>query len=1060
MRTRLLAFLLVVLSLPAWPGAGARAQEGDPTRSAAEARVSALEDRFEALYDAAKYAEARAPAEEALALAEQKLGPGHPTTAFALNNLAVVLDELGDLPSARRLHERALAIREKVFGPAHEATAASLNNLAALLQRLGDLGAARPLFERALAITETRSGPDSADTARALGNLGNLLRDLGDDRAARPIIERSLAIREKALGPDHAETSYSLLALGLLLCENGDPAAARPLLARAVTIRERSFGPGHPATAAALNNFAIAFQEFGDLPQARRLHERALSIREKTLGPTHPSTANSLNNLAAVLVELGDVAAARTLHERALAVREAALGPDHPDTARSLVNLGMTLDALGDFSGAKGLLERALALQEKALGPEHPETVGVLHNLGSVRWHAGDLRAARAVLEKALALREKALGAAHPLTARSSANLGNLLRDLGETRAARPLLEKALELHEHALGPDHPDTATSAANLAMLLFQLGEEAEARRFLARAWSSQRAVMHALLPCLSSTERCSMLRARAVELGNYLRAFEADPGRTYAAALAWKGAGLRATAAMLRLPAGSSEEARRVAGELRAARRQLARLFLEAPGARPDGQGTAQAGEQARRAVDELERKLAGLLPDFAARAFLDVGPEDVARALPPGAVLLELLENDGEVFAWLVRPGAGVRAFRLGPARELEALADSFRSALERDDHAAWAETGWSLRKKLAAPLAAAFEAPGALYFSPDGALATIPLGLLPDGDAASDKYLMEARSVVCVTSGAGLVKATLAPRPTSACGLFVLGGVDYERAEGAAEGAADGAVSGSAGGSRRAEFAVAALPGTASEAEDVARRFRARFAGTPVRALAGREATEAAFAREATRARFVHAATHGFFDLPHLRRTVAAGGVAGTGAGGGAGATTRGFSGPLLAGGPPFEAARTAGAPAAAVSWNPLLFSGVVLAGANTQDGGSGEDGRLTAEEAQGLDLSGVDLLVLSACETGRGELAAGEGVLGLSRALSVAGARAFVLSLWRVPDAETRELMDAFYEGLWGETPLPPEEALRRAQLRLLARDRAGGAFRPSSWGAWTVLR
>ncbi|MBI3270347.1 MAG: CHAT domain-containing protein [Planctomycetes bacterium] len=122
-----------------------------------------------------------------------------------------------------------------------------------------------------------------------------------------------------------------------------------------------------------------------------------------------------------------------------------------------------------------------------------------------------------------------------------------------------------------------------------------------------------------------------------------------------------------------------------------------------------------------------------------------------------------------------------------------------------------------------------------------------------------------------------------------------------------------------------------------------------------------------------------------------------------------------------------------------------------------------GEDGWLTAEEILGLDLSGVELLVLSACETGRGEPAAGEGVLGLSRALALAGARAFVLSLWRVPDAETRDLMAAFYDDLWGTSTteaLAPEAALRRAQLAALARDRAAGKFRPSTWGAWVAYR
>jgi len=139
--------------------------------------------------------------------------------------------------------------------------------------------------------------------------------------------------------------------------------------------------------------------------------------------------------------------------------------------------------------------------------------------------------------------------------------------------------------------------------------------------------------------------------------------------------------------------------------------------------------------------------------------------------------------------------------------------------------------------------------------------------------------------------------------------------------------------------------------------------------------------------------------------------------------------------------------------------WNPLLLSGIVMAGANAGDGGNGGDGLLTAEELQGLDLTGVELVVLSACETGRGELAAGEGVLGLSRALAVAGARGFMLSLWSVPDDKTQKLMDGFYEGLW-DRGLTPADALRATQLRMITVDRSTHAFRPSTWGAWVLIR
>jgi CHAT domain-containing protein len=134
---------------------------------------------------------------------------------------------------------------------------------------------------------------------------------------------------------------------------------------------------------------------------------------------------------------------------------------------------------------------------------------------------------------------------------------------------------------------------------------------------------------------------------------------------------------------------------------------------------------------------------------------------------------------------------------------------------------------------------------------------------------------------------------------------------------------------------------------------------------------------------------------------------------------------------------------------------NPLLRSGLALAGANTWcRGGSppleAEDGILTAEDVSGLDLLDTELVVLSACETGLGEVHTGEGVFGLRRAFVLAGARALVMSLWKVPDEETRDLMEDFYCRTLNERQ-PGAEALRAAQLALKSK-----CADPLYWGAF----
>src|SRR5262249_21741886 len=128
--------------------------------------------------------------------------------------------------------------------------------------------------------------------------------------------------------------------------------------------------------------------------------------------------------------------------------------------------------------------------------------------------------------------------------------------------------------------------------------------------------------------------------------------------------------------------------------------------------------------------------------------------------------------------------------------------------------------------------------------------------------------------------------------------------------------------------------------------------------------------------------------------------------------------------------------------------FHPGLLSGIVLAGANRPPQLEQDDGVVTALEVADLDLSGVELAVLSACETGLGEVASGEGLLGLQRAFQVAGARATVASLWSVPDDPTRVLMERFYANLWqSKKKMTKLEALLEAQRWMLGKGSADTA-------------
>jgi CHAT domain-containing protein len=220
------------------------------------------------------------------------------------------------------------------------------------------------------------------------------------------------------------------------------------------------------------------------------------------------------------------------------------------------------------------------------------------------------------------------------------------------------------------------------------------------------------------------------------------------------------------------------------------------------------------------------------------------------------------------------------------------------------------------------------------------------------------------------------------------------------------------------------------LPQTRAEIDRVRETFAAQFTDGALKVLSGQAATEAAFRQFGPQQRWLHLATHGFFAP-----------ASATGKNGGNGDDFSLFGRQGVA------------------RFHPGLLSGVVLTGANAQHSSGQDDGILTALEVEALDLSGVELAVLSACETGLGEEAGGEGLLGLQRAFQVAGARTVVSSLWTVPDEPTSLLMQRFYDNLWRRR-MSKIEALREAQIWMLS----GGSTRqpadvpPANWAAFVL--
>ena len=390
-----------------------------------------------------------------------------------------------DLALKRNQYSEAIQAAKSGLSRANDIAGPDSKLLATSLMLLGDVyslqglpTSALSLFERALAIREKLLGEDDPYTAESLHKLGRTYSHLTQHDKALPLQLRVLAISEKLRGPDHPFTATSLDNLASTYGRLTQHDKALPLQMRALAIYEKTLGPDRPETALSLNKLALTHGKLAQHDKALPLQLRALTIYEKARGPEHPDTAVSLINLAATYRDLAQYDKALPLHLRALAIHEKVLGPDHPNTAHSLNHLALTHGSLAQYDKALPLHLRALAIRAKVLGPDHPDTAVSLNNLALTHGSLAQYDKALPLHLRALAIHKKTLGPGHPETAVSLNNLALTYGSLAQYDKALPRQLRVVAIREKALGPDHPGTAQSLNNLGFTYNSLAQHDKA------------------------------------------------------------------------------------------------------------------------------------------------------------------------------------------------------------------------------------------------------------------------------------------------------------------------------------------------------------------------------------------------------------------------------------------------------------------------------------------------------------------------------------------------------------------------------------------------------
>jgi CHAT domain-containing protein len=671
------------------------------------------------------------------------------------------------------------------------------------------------------------------------------------------------------------------------------------------------------------------------------------------------------------------------------------LGPDHFHLAIFYSHLGRVAYDAGNYLKAETQFQRALKLAENALGQDHPSGTGYRNDLAMVYCTIGKYAKGEALYRQSLAVHEQ------------KAAMGNLavqetLLGLARCSAAQSRTADAVKFQSQA---SEIEERYVSLNLAT-----GSEREKLAFLDNLNSrlSRNISLHVRIAPNDAT-------ARDLSVTSILR----RKGRVQDA----MSAGLAA------LRSRFNPDDQKLFDQLNQTTAELTRVVFSAP-----QEKTAAEREQRIKALEEQKEDVEEQIGQRSAGFYHQTVPVTLAAVrsdIPAGGALIEFAiyrpfdpktpesekaYGEPRYVAYVVRREGEVRWSELGAAKEIDALVAQMRAALRDPLRKDTQELARALDAKVMQPIRPLLGDATQLLVSPDGELNLVPFPALVDEQG---RYLIQRYSFTYLTSGRDLLRLQV-PRESKSGPLIVANPTFGAQAGLQTVAMATNSKHTQGDAKRRSITSTRSLTDTffapldATERE--ARSIQTLFPDAKI--LTGTNATETAVKR-VSGPQILHLATHGFFLSEPAAEMTASG------------------SAPLA--GKSRTQTATTGTNSNARIANPLLRSGLAFAGANHRDG-KGDDGILTALEASGLNLWGTKLVVLSACDTGVGEVRNGEGVYGLRRAFTLAGAESLVMSLWPISDFTTRTLMTSYYQNL--KAGMGRGEALRQVQLDMLKKN------------------
>jgi CHAT domain-containing protein len=787
---------------------------------------------------------------------------------------------------------------------------------------------------------------------------------------------------------------------GLLYATMGRFTQAEEFTVEALTMRKTKYGDNNTSVAASLNNYGVLKYNLARYNEAENDFEASLGIMKANNLQAAMPYAIALNNQAMLFQAIGRFEEAEKILKEAIAIAERLQSSKSRNHLKFLANLALLYQQMGKYPEA----ETIYLGMEKRLGKNSPDYAAMLNNQAALYMVMNKEDKVEDLLKRSAAIYKSNFNEENPAYAKAISDLGNFYRYKTKYTDADPLLQKALAIRETTLGKNHPLYVQSQEDLAILYWKRKTWESAFMMYRDVMDKSLNFINTYFPPMSEAEKTKywdILSPRFQRFYNF--AIEGSEDNIhiiealYDYQIATKALLLNSTN-KVKQAILSSKDAQLIK-DYRTwldQKETLARLYAYS---KQELKQQSINLDSLERAANAMERKLSERSGDFSSGySAKKISVDQIKALLTDTEAVVEIIrvarydqkfENDARYLALVVTKATEVpKLIVLDNGTQLDTRYAKFYRNAVQQRIAD--EYSYD---QYWARIEPELKGKKLIYISPDGAYNQINLNTLKKPGA---DYIINRYDLVILGNSKDLIalksKKAKAPKKNAT----LLGFPDY--------GAGD----------------IAALPGTKVEIDNIAKVLKT--SGYQVTQYTQKTATEKNL--KAIKApTLVHIATHGYF-LKDIESSGAAFGIH-------------------------LENAND----------NPLLRSGLLLTGASgtvsgkrTPDLDSNDNGILTAYEAMNLNLEGTDLIVLSACETGLGDVKAGEGVYGLQRAFLVAGADALIMSLWKVDDAATQQLMSNFYTS-WLKLG-NKQKAFKQAQLQLMTKYKD-----PYYWGAFVMM-